>query len=943
MKEYSKGDLLNQIQMLEERQLMLEKQICENARSNNIEDELLELNIELNVMTSHDFSIKLDLALKRIGRFLSPDRAYIFELDTLNNTVNNTYEWCNEGIPAEIHNLQDIPVEAIPMWMSALETQEYIYIPSLESLPETWNAERAILEPQGIKSLLVIPILLEKKLIGFVGFDELKKQKVYSPFEIKTLKIWTGLLAGLINNKQLELKVEHTKANYENLFNTIDDFLVILDEDGTIIHINDSVKKRLGYTEDELKGCSVFVLHPPHRKKEAEKVVEEMLQGERDFCPIPLLTKKGIQIPVETRVKHGLWDGKPAILGVSKDISQLTLSEEKFSKVFYVNPSACGLSDLENGKYVEVNPAFLKLFEYTQEEVIGKTAAELEIMNEETKNRILSGADKSGRVMDAEAELFTKNKAVKNVLLSSDNIYIQDKKYRYTVVNDITTRKMAEESLKEQNQKVNAIISASPDGIGIIDLDGRLEFISDKLATMYGFSADEKDQFIGKSILEFCNPTDHQKLMEIVSDMMMGKKEKNINQYQVIKKDKSNFDVDVNSTLINSFKGGSPHILFVQRDITEKLKTEQALIDSEAHLKTLIKTIPDLVWLKDINGVYLSCNKMFEHFYGFPVEEIIGKTDYDFTDKETADFFRKQDKKAIEAGQSVINEEWVIFANDGHKALLETTKTPMYDDKGKLIGVLGIGHDITERKNYEIELKEKEIQLSNLNASKDKFFSIIAHDLKSPFTGIASFSKLLAEEVQEGDYENIIKYANIISESSERTLNLISNLLKWAQAQRKSLIFEPKKIEINVVIKEVIDLLATSARLKSIALVAEVPYNFRVFADIAMVNAILRNLIANAIKFTQPEGHIIVSTRREMDFIITKVQDNGVGMDREQVEKLFRIDEVVSTYGTHKEKGSGLGLIIVEEYVKKNGGKIWVESEERKGTSVYFALPHITD
>ena len=148
-------------------------------------------------------------------------------------------------------------------------------------------------------------------------------------------------------------------------------------------------------------------------------------------------------------------------------------------------------------------------------------------------------------------------------------------------------------------------------------------------------------------------------------------------------------------------------ILELEKGESERKRVEKALRESEAHLKTLIQTIPDLIWLKDENGVYLSCNPRFESFFGAEEKEIRGKTDYDFVDRELADFFRKHDKTAMEKGEPSINEEEITFADDGHFEILETIKTPMYGSDGKLAGILGIGRDITARKKAEEALAKR--------------------------------------------------------------------------------------------------------------------------------------------------------------------------------------------------------------------------------------------
>lgn len=242
--------------------------------------------------------------------------------------------------------------------------------------------------------------------------------------------------------------IRQTTMNYESFFNQIDDFLFVLDMQGNILHVNQTVTDRLGYSQEELQGQSILMVHPAERRIEAMDIVEKMLIGKALFCPVPIVTKSGMQIPVETRVTQGFWNGNPVIFGVTKDISQLRLSEEKFSKLFHINPSACGLSELENHRYLEVNGAFNTLFGYSNEEVLGKTAVELGIMSVEMVDTIMHTADASGRIFNADADLIAKNGDIKHVLLSAENIYVQDKKYRYTVVNDVTEIKNAENEIK---------------------------------------------------------------------------------------------------------------------------------------------------------------------------------------------------------------------------------------------------------------------------------------------------------------------------------------------------------------------------------------------------------------------------------------------------------------------------------------------------------------
>jgi len=232
-----------------------------------------------------------------------------------------------------------------------------------------------------------------------------------------------------------------------------------------------------------------------------------------------------------------------------------------------------------------------------------------------------------------------------------------------------------------------------------------------------------------------------------------------------------------------------------------------------------------------------------------------------------------------------------------------------------------------------LQLKKK------ANRTKDRFFSIIAHDLKSPFNSIIGYSNLLMDQIRENDLEGIEKYAAIIRNSSQRVFDLLTNLLDWSLAQTGRMKFNPESTDIVTLIHDVIKISSDTAQQKSIAISTELPQRKMVIADKAMLEIILRNLISNAIKFTGQGGVIVVALEQLPEQTVITLRDNGVGIKKESLDKLFKMDENYSTLGTNKEKGSGLGLILCKEFVEKHGGRIWVESETGKGSQFYFSLP----
>ncbi|WP_195715291.1 ATP-binding protein [Ancylomarina sp. 16SWW S1-10-2] len=242
-----------------------------------------------------------------------------------------------------------------------------------------------------------------------------------------------------------------------------------------------------------------------------------------------------------------------------------------------------------------------------------------------------------------------------------------------------------------------------------------------------------------------------------------------------------------------------------------------------------------------------------------------------------------------------------------------------------------------EENIHKLTLSENE--LKKLNKTKDKLFSIIAHDLRSPFNSILGFSDLLIKNVEEFDVEETKEYLGIINSSTQNTLVLLENLLNWAKSQNGQITFNPQNITLSSILHEIIKLSNSAAVVKKISLIQNELEDIKVYADEDMLKTVLRNIISNAIKFTNSGGNISISAKKEQNQVEIAISDDGVGMNEETINKLFRIETNETTIGTANEKGSGLGLILCKELVEKQGGKIWVESELGKGSIFKFMLP----
>jgi PAS domain S-box-containing protein len=472
--------------------------ITERKLAENFENELLQLSPFLTGLPLSKIGNAITLALSRIGQFLVADRAYVFEFDVSANTMSNTHEWCNEGINPEIENLQKIPFKAMPQWMEALRRHENIVIGALDQLPESWQAEREHLQPQGIQSMIAIPLLAEDTLIGIVGLDSVVAKKEYKASEINILKVWSSMLASLINNQRTGKKLEQTRQNFETFFNTIDDFLFIIDQQGNIIHTNDTVNNRLGFTNEELINQSILAVHPPERREEAGRIVGEMLAGTTEYCPVPIVTKSGKQIPVETRVKPGFWDDKPVIFGVTKDVSKIRLSEEKFSRAFQSNSALMVILGYTDHVFIDSNDAFLKTLGYSSDEIIGKSLADYDFYADTVvRDDIFEKLKTKSPVREIEIRICTKSGTIIVCLFSADYLTIGNELCVLAVMVNITERKLAEDALRESENRFSQFMDYLPAVVFLKDNEGRTLFVNKYMDEAFGAS-----QWMGKNMLD---------------------------------------------------------------------------------------------------------------------------------------------------------------------------------------------------------------------------------------------------------------------------------------------------------------------------------------------------------------------------------------------------------------------------------------------------------
>lgn len=334
-----------------------------------------------------------------------------------------------------------------------------------------------------------------------------------------------------------------------------------------------------------------------------------------------------------------------------------------------------------------------------------------------------------------------------------------------------------------------------------------------------------------------------------------------------------------------------------------------------------------------ITEVNLSASKMF----GFDRNKLIGKRFNSFTPADENDIFNSFINKIFNSPEKHSCELTIVNkVKQQFQVLLEGLELEDALELEKKCQVALI--DLTDYKRIENSLTESNGELKALNATKDKFFSIIAHDLRSPFQSLLGFSELLATEIETLSNEEIIQFSRALNDDLRNLYGLLNNLLHWSRMQRNILEFNPGVVKLHEVVNKTMSILNHSAKSKSIFLSNNIDGECNVYGDDDMIHLVVQNLILNAIKFTSADGHVIVSAIEKGNFIEVSVRDTGIGIEPGKTAELFNFNTIFTTEGTDGEKGTGLGLPLCKEFVERNLGKIWVESELGKGSKFIFTF-----
>jgi PAS domain S-box-containing protein len=382
----------------------------------------------------------------------------------------------------------------------------------------------------------------------------------------------------------------------------------------------------------------------------------------------------------------------------------------------------------------------------------------------------------------------------------------------------------------------------------------------------------------------------------------------------------------------------------LQQELNDFNSAFHELQIKEERYRLIAEHVRDVIWTMKLDGTITYISPAVEAVRGLTVEEAMNQELHEIITPESiakVGGYMQEQYLAYISGEALSSFKGEVdyYKKDGSILHTEVLTYPILGKDFDSTLILGVTRDITERKEFESQILEQSKKLLELNATKDKFFSIIAHDLKNPIRSILGFSELLKSEVSQGENESLIAYADILYFSSKQTVELLENLLDWAKSQQNSFPFSPDPLVVNNLIASEINNLKTIAEQKNILLTDETEGQIALNADEKMISTVIRNLISNAIKFTPVNGGISVKSSLKTDRVEVSVSDTGTGISEQNKAKLFQLLNGFTTRGTENEKGSGLGLVLCKEFVEKHKGSIWVESEWGKGSRFTFSIP----
>lgn len=656
---------------------------------------------------------------------------------------------------------------------------------------------------------------------------------------------------------------------------------------------------------------------------------------------------------------------------LKQTIEDLRSGGERFRIAYSTSPDSININRLSDGLYVNINEGFTNILGYTESDSLGRTSLEMNIwVRPDDRAWVVKEVMAKGKVTNFETQFLSKSGKIIDGSLSASLMDLDGVPHLLTVTRDISVHKQAEEALAKEQFLISALMNNLSDHVYFKDLESK--FIINNMAHARSFGLSDPKEVIGKSDFDFFTEDAARQAYEDEQSIIRTGKTI-LKEEKLTRKDSSDVWFSAMKMPLRNKDGEIIGTFGISRDISIRKRNEfenQALLEITQGLTTT-NNLDELLHLihTSLSKVVYAENCFIALFdknngtFSFPY----------FIDKEdstpsptsmakscSAYVFRSV--KPVLLTQALFDQleasgevelvgsnspSWVGIPLQtpseviGVLVLQHYENENVYSEKDVKF-LVSIGSQIAlaiERRKSEDEINTKNEQLQALNAEKDKFFSIIAHDLRGPLSAFVGATQILTEEIQSMDTAEIREIAMSMKTSASNIYNLLENLLEWSRLKRGGVVFLSEKLKLHDIVLGCVHVLSEPAKKKNIEISQSLDENIEVLADRHMLETVLRNLISNAVKFTRTKGKVQISAGYiKDDRIEVKISDSGIGMDEELLSKLFRINEKTSRNGTDGELSTGLGLLLCREFIEQCGGQIWAESITGEGSIFHFTL-----
>lgn len=757
--------------------------------------------------------------------------------------------------------------------------------------------------------------------------------------------------ATLREQEQTLREREHNLLSY---FNSMDDLVFVGDMAGHILHVNNAVVDKLGYSRDELNRLLFLDMHPPALRCEAESIVHAMVAGHVHTCPLPLQAKNGTLIPVETRVWPGQWTGAPCLFGIAKDLSKEQEALQKFNRLFAANPIPMALSRTDDQIIVEVNAAFERTTGFSREEVLGQRTVDLHLFAHPEKHQeVATLLHQNGRIADCELTVRRKDGALLEGLFSGEVIRSQGETYFLTAMLDQTDRLHLEQTLRQSERQYRHLFESMIDLYCRFDHQGIITLVSPSVTRLTGFTAEE---LIGSDIRGYAVfPEDGFSVLSMMAKNGFVEKM----EMAIRAKDGTRLWLSCNAWIAYDEQGRFAWIEGIARDVTERRQATQALqrelefrgtiIDNIAEGLCVCHAIPDAPFHR-----FTVWNRRMAEITGYTMEAVnqLGWDRAVYAEAEE----QKRAAAQIEAmldGDYQSKEERVITRADGEQRTLAISTVFVGSEHGAA-HVLAVMRDITEERAVEIERRQlnRELQEAQKVESLGRMAGATAHHFNNMLGAVIGYLDLLKESVSSHETEPHRFLGNAMI-AAQRAAKLSHFMLRYAGQGGEVSPLRDFSREVRLAIQRIAETLPRGLVLET--LVEPGLPGVAVSAD--DLGWILSNLVANSVEALhgQADGMITVAVRIEVfdaaslrqtigtpvpppgPYVVLEVSDNGSGMEEQTIVRMF--DPFFST----KFVGRGLGLAIVGGIVRAIRGAILVTSEAGQGTQVQILIPALND